>query len=297
MMKMPKDLFDSHIWTRQPILAPRKTISDDEAEDIRRGRKDALEAAIGPTVDFLPFSFLPMGTRRGRAVARVEVRHREPEGVRTIGTGTGFLIAPFLLMTNHHVLPSVASAKDSLAQFNYELDILGGEVDPDDWQLDPDRLFVTSPFEELDFTVVALKPKGTEEAGTTYGTIPLRADQAKTMRGERVLVIQHPAGRRKEVVLHESKVTEFLEGGFLHYTADTLVGSSGSPVFNDQWDIVALHHRGVIRLDKDGKPIMEGSDFICDANEGIRVSAIVNKLLSPAVPESAQAILKPFLYP
>ena len=27
-----------------------------------------------------------------------------------------------------------------------------------------------------------------------------------------------------------------------HYSTDTEAGSSGSPVFNDQWEVVALHH-------------------------------------------------------
>ena len=29
----------------------------------------------------------------------------------------------------------------------------------------------------------------------------------------------------------------------LIYETDTLPGSSGSPVFNDQWQLVGLHHR------------------------------------------------------
>jgi V8-like Glu-specific endopeptidase len=30
----------------------------------------------------------------------------------------------------------------------------------------------------------------------------------------------------------------------VQYTTDTLPGSSGSPVFNDNWEVVALHHAG-----------------------------------------------------
>ena len=30
----------------------------------------------------------------------------------------------------------------------------------------------------------------------------------------------------------------------LQYTTDTMPGSSGSPVFNDEWHVVAIHHAG-----------------------------------------------------
>src|SRR6478736_6423308 len=36
------------------------------------------------------------------------------------GYGTGFLIAPDLIITNHHVFPDEASAKNSFVQFFYE---------------------------------------------------------------------------------------------------------------------------------------------------------------------------------
>ena len=32
--------------------------------------------------------------------------------------------------------------------------------------------------------------------------------------------------------------------GRVQYLTDTLPGSSGSPVFDEQWNVVALHHSG-----------------------------------------------------
>jgi hypothetical protein len=44
--------------------------------------------------------------------------------------------------------------------------------------------------------------------------------------------------------LRGNKVVESLEH-FIRYETDTQPGSSGSPVFNDQWQLAALHHSGV----------------------------------------------------
>jgi endonuclease G len=62
----------------------------------------------------------------------------------------------------------------------------------------------------------------------------------------------------------------------LHYVADTEPGSSGSPVFNNEWRMIALHHWGGPwrqQTDPKGRPLPS------EVNEGIRVSAIVSELL------------------
>ena len=72
---------------------------------------------------------------------------------------------------------------------------------------------------------------------------------------------------------------------FLHYEADTEGGSSGSPTFNEQWEVVSLHHSGVPRKDDQGNiltksgtiwtPDMGESQIEWLFNEGIRVSSII----------------------
>ena len=60
-----------------------------------------------------------------------------------------------------------------------------------------------------------------------------------------------------------------------NHVADTEPGSSGSPVFNDQWEAIALHHWGEPYLEtttSDGHPEPK------DVNEGVRISAIVRAL-------------------
>ncbi len=68
----------------------------------------------------------------------------------------------------------------------------------------------------------------------------------------------------KHVTVRENQVI-FMLKDFIHYTTDTKRGSSGSPVFNDQWQVVAVHHSGVPDPDNSRNWI---------ANEGTRVSSI-----------------------
>ena len=73
---------------------------------------------------------------------------------------------------------------------------------------------------------------------------------------------------------------------FLHYETDTEPGSSGSPVFNDQWEVVALHHASVAAPDH--------AELGSIMNEGIRVSTLVRAArdLARELPAPAAALLK-----
>jgi hypothetical protein len=59
----------------------------------------------------------------------------------------------------------------------------------------------------------------------------------------RVNIIQHPDGKPMKVVLTQNYVVHSTESR-VQYVADTMGGSSGSPVFNQKWEVVALHHSG-----------------------------------------------------
>jgi hypothetical protein len=97
--------------------------------------------------------------------------------------------------------------------------------------------------------------------------IPLRRSPATVTRFELVNIVQHPDGRPKEVALQENEVTR-VQDKLIHYRTDTEPGSSGSPVFNNDWELVALHHSGERFPDGTAE------------NEGIRISAIVAHLIA-----------------
>ena len=128
--------------------------------------------------------------------------------------------------------------------------------------LDPDRFFLAD--DERDFALVAVRATAAELA--PFGFNPLIEAEGKAIIGEYVTIVQHPRGEKKQVALRENKIVD-IPDRFLHYAADTEPGSSGSPVFNDQWEVVALHHASV--------PAPDHQELGGFMNEGIRVSRIL----------------------
>jgi endonuclease I len=108
----------------------------------------------------------------------------------------------------------------------------------------------------------------------------------------------------KQLALRENQVLDILEN-FVHYHTDTAPGSSGSPVFNDQWELVALHHSGVPAMDGDRYLAIDGSIWTPDmgehrikwvANEGGRVSRIVKHIKAQTLSSSAARKLRDELF-
>ena len=75
----------------------------------------------------------------------------------------------------------------------------------------------------------------------------------------------------------------------MHYATDTQRGSSGSPVFNDQWEIVALHHASIRASEQD--------EFGGYLNEGIRTSRIIRFLREHELEGNARAFLADLIEP
>jgi len=221
---------------------------------------ETLELILDASIALLPFHFLRTGDRLGRAVVKI----LRGDG----GAGTGFLVAPGILLTNHHVLPDVEAAGAAIALANFEAAPPGSaSVRPASVPLDPDALFVANA--ELDFTFCAVR--GLD----LLGSIGLDRNSLNVGEDETVNIIQHPRGRPKEVALRDNRVIK-ADSVVLHYACSTEPGSSGSPVFNNQWETVALHHASVQARGNEGLPVAgePGDSRSRYINEGIRISAI-----------------------
>jgi endonuclease G len=252
-----------------PEQAARIASYDDGALALMDGTARRLAERIqGKTVDFVGAAFLDLARAAANAVGRVVFRDRRPQG-------SGFMVSDRLFLTNNHVIDSKESARQFLVEFNYELDGGGQPKSITRFELDPEAFFVTSHEDKLDFTLVAI---GVRQSGPAtlreFGHCPLIGGEDRHMLGEYVNLVQHPEGEFKQLVLRENRLVTRLET-VLHYMADTMPGSSGSPVFNDQWEVVALHHWGEPYAEErapDGAPLSK------EMNEGIRISAILREL-------------------
>ncbi|MBY5406343.1 DNA/RNA non-specific endonuclease [Rhizobium leguminosarum] len=241
-----------------------------------RSDPNGYERIIGQS-DLMSINFLDRGRRAAAAVCRIKV---PSDGGAWYGTG--FLVGPRLLLTNHHVLGNADEASQCEAEFGYEHDIDGVLHEGVRFNLRPHEIFYTNA--ELDITFVAVTPLSDEGVPIDrYGRLPLIPLSGKAIDGEWITIIQHPNSEPKQIAIRASQIIildpqaapDVNLDHFIHYSTDTEPGSSGAPVFNDQWQVLALHHKAVPEPKKPGRP--EGKP-VWIANEGVRISAIFGLL-------------------
>jgi V8-like Glu-specific endopeptidase len=211
--------------------------------------REMVETTIG-RVNRLSISILQKVTRLSNAVALISRADR--------GRATGFLITPNRLMTNWHVFEKEEQAVGAIARFNYARGEDGKLLPVMDVDILPDKFYYSN--QDLDYAVVAVAGN----PGAKWGTIPLQPGTVGVK--DDVFIIQHPGGQPKEIAMSDNEV-KYVDDKVIQYLTDTLPGSSGSPVFNERFEIVGLHHIG-------GNIEEPKSGLFYFRNEGVRISAI-----------------------
>lgn len=242
------------------------------AKRIQIRTMSGAESKQGDSLDYQPASFLSEGATVRRAVAYVEATFGT-----TSTTGTGFMISPRLFITNQHVIPHEQAALGATVTFDRELDELGRPRPITTYMLDPKAFALFSAEAKLDYAVIAVGERLSGSGNLAeYGYLPLSNARDKHVLGMNTNIIQHPLGQRKLISIRKNLLVARTDATLL-YETDTEVGSSGSPVFNDDWEVVALHHYGepfLRRKDDEGKAIP------LEVNEGIRISTLVDDLVA-----------------
>lgn len=250
------------------------------ADEGRRVSKAEQERILGSN-DLVDLNFFERGQRAARAVCRVVLC--DAAG-RQIGVASGFMVSPRLMLTNYHVFPTQDEANGCLAEFDYALDIEGVERKGSIFTINPRNFYHAN--DALDFALVAIEPKARsgDKRLSDYGFLRLNPTVAKINEREFVSIVQHPSGLPKQVALRENQLLS-IENDFLVYASDTAQGSSGSPLFNDSWQVIGLHSAGVPRKNAQGQWLTrsgqvagretDDADIDWIGNRGVRVSRII----------------------
>ncbi len=252
---------------------------------------DAYERYIGKN-DLLPINYLGIGDIKSKAVGRLRYTDLSSS---SLAMATGFLISPDLILTNHHVFQGKDLFKDALIDFDYAYDASGKELTKIVFQINPEKFFYT--FKDLDFSLVGIEAK--DQTGTHMiqdrGYLILNPNVGKAGVGDSATIIQYPDGNYQQVGLRENQILDLSDPNSMIYQTDTSPGTSGSPVFNDQWQVIALHSAGVAKkdktgnyIDKSGQPIpvvdgkVDSTRVVWVSNSGIRVSALMKQITGDA---------------
>ena len=195
---------------------------------------------------------LQLALKASQAVVRIALPN---------GTGSGFIVGDNLVMSNHHVLGDQDAANESTYEFGYQIGPDGNPQLSQSRQAKMDGLFYTNT--ELDFSVAELQsvPDDVE---------PLLLKPERPQRDSRVSIIQHPGGAYKMISMQNNFIA-FANLKVLQYTTNTMPGSSGSPVFNDDFEVVAIHHSG-------GLLVEPGSNQKYLRNAGTSMIAVLQDL-------------------
>lgn len=248
--------FLDELLTRYEMMTPIVTLPAVNQWKSNETPTDVLEKIIGENT-LRPIAFLKQGLEVARSVAYVGVRFNNERW-----SGTGFLVAPNLLLTNNHVLPRQELLSSTLFRFNYEENFSGEAQQTFEYRAELNGIFHTNQI--LDYTLVQIE----SEPGKEWGWLPLISRNISLK--SRINIIQHPQGQPKQIALQNNFI-EYIGGNVIQYITSTLPGSSGSPVFDDSWEVVALHHAG----GQIPEPTTQKRYF---RNEGILIESVFNDL-------------------
>jgi V8-like Glu-specific endopeptidase len=188
-----------------------------------------LETIIGRHTSMVPIWYFQVAMERSRAVGLLR---RGEHGV-----ATGFLTHDNLVITADHVIADKKTAAQMELVMNYEQSTQGNGSEEEVFKLLPKEFFRTAQvdgvLEGLELGVTAVKVAG--NPNPRWGALNLQGGH--TTENEIVTMVQHPFGAYKSA---SSGVIKSQTAVALTYDCDTVPGSSGAPVFDHNWNVLAM---------------------------------------------------------
>lgn len=214
---------------------------------------------------YKPLAWFMNGLQRCRAIARIERQAGQAHGSGILVPGDRLhpgLANQWLLMTNAHVLCSREDPQPGALWPDEARATFHGLAGEDQGPFRVSRIVWSSPIHGLDTTLAAL-----ERAPATVPAYDLSERPPALDQSSRIYAIGHPLGGDLSLSLDDNHLLGF-QPPRIHYRTPTEKGSSGSPLFDDQWNLIGLHHAG-----SDNMRRLDGSGFY-QANEGFWIKSI-----------------------
>ena len=243
--------------------------------------------------------FLYEGFKASRFVGKIHLQNG--------GQGTGTMVTPQLLLTASHVFKTCKKGEVRFERVDPHSSAY--QMTEAIFNLEPEEFFLAHPDGTLDIALIAVSERSVDGnfslSDIGYCKKAIRSEQP----GTHVNIIQFPQNSSQMVVLrqnlilnsHDSHLQLFdkafvehhrykmhrsaakkrnwfsalkkanseLNLPFLRYTADTDRGSSGSPCFDDMWNLIGIHQCALSVERKSG-----GFKYI--ANEGVKIGTIID---------------------
>jgi len=245
--------------------------------------REQAEKVLGKT-DTKTLSWYRRGLDRAVSVAAIRQLHG-----RRFGTGFAVRAGDFglypadetLVLTNHHVV-NRTGADNAERPENIEVVFEAAEGAARRphtvWEI-----LAESPYAELDFALLKLAGDAPQ-----VPIVPIVNLLPRLEPPTRVYIIGHPSGDELHIAFQDNCLLDH-EGPpdgcpptpghcRVHYHAPTSPGNSGSPVFDDAWRVIALHHAGG-KYDPQssllGMRRLNGKPGRYSANEGLWIVSVV----------------------
>jgi V8-like Glu-specific endopeptidase len=257
-------LFDA-LLNQQQVAVDREPAAPDGRPSFRVASDDVSEAEALLFLDDLtiPAGRLPWLIKvLGKiyavspSVCRIEVALNNAHK-----SGTGFRIAPNLLLTNWHVLSFDGATPSSVAaEFFFDTNEQGQATQAQLFACDPNTIRTNRTDDWGVVSTILGLPD-------SVPVLDLATCSADPITNTPAFILQHPVGGRKRVAFVRNQIT-FVNHQVVQYVTDTQVGSSGAPVFNENGKVIAIHHAG-------GRPQEVAGKQALKKNEGIRISQVI----------------------
>ena len=249
-------------------------IKDLQAQQAQEEHTSKIFEKVFGDDSFKTYKWYMLGAKRCLSVAKIGRDSSK-------GFGTGFLLQGSLLHPKFGDDPVVITNAHVVSDDIFVTNVLrSGEAIINFEALDRDKEFSvgsilwSSPPSALDVTILQFSkqdiPKIKELTKNTE-PFPIAKSLPDVDPSQRIYVIGHPFGGTLQISLQDNILLDDKDP-LIHYRTPTVGGSSGSPVFNQQWQLIGIHHAG-----NPDMPKLHGEGTY-PANEGIWIQAIIKAL-------------------